>query len=115
MLLRPEDQFHVGIVVHEFVAARDWLTKTFDYRWGADIQVDYTMQLPDGPLTYQQRLQYSVRHSSPVARGSTTLAIGALTFGQRPPSSSRAAGPGSVVAVSKTDLPGGPTTSTHLA
>jgi hypothetical protein len=60
MLLRPEDQFHVGIVVHEFVAARDWLTKTFDYRWGADIQVDYTMQLPDGPLTYQQRLQYSV-------------------------------------------------------
>jgi catechol 2,3-dioxygenase-like lactoylglutathione lyase family enzyme len=60
MLLRPEDQFHVGIVVHDLEAARDWLTETFGYEWGSDVQIEYTMQLPDGPLTYRQRLQYSV-------------------------------------------------------
>jgi Glyoxalase/Bleomycin resistance protein/Dioxygenase superfamily len=60
MLLRPEDQFHVGIVVDDFEAARSWLADTFGYEWGSDVQIDYTMQLPDGPLTYRQRLQYSV-------------------------------------------------------
>ncbi|MET0197410.1 MAG: VOC family protein [Rhodococcus fascians] len=60
MLLHPDDQFHVGIVVHDFEAARRWLTDTFGYEWGPDVQMEYTMLLPDGPFTYQQRLQYSV-------------------------------------------------------
>jgi len=60
MLLRPDDQFHVGIVVDDFKPARRWLTDTFGYEWGPDVQLEYTMQLPDGPLTYQQHLQYSV-------------------------------------------------------
>jgi catechol 2,3-dioxygenase-like lactoylglutathione lyase family enzyme len=60
MLLPAEDQFHVGIVVHEFEAARDWLTDTFGYEWGPDVQIDYTMRLPEGPFSFHQRLQYSV-------------------------------------------------------
>jgi catechol 2,3-dioxygenase-like lactoylglutathione lyase family enzyme len=60
MLLHPGDQFHVGIVVHDFEAARAWLSDTFGYEWGPDMQIEYTMLLPDGPFTYQQRLQYSV-------------------------------------------------------
>jgi len=60
MLLHPDDQFHIGIVVDDLDAARQWLTDTFGYEWGLDLQMEYTMLLPDGPLTYQQRLQYSV-------------------------------------------------------
>lgn len=60
MLLRSEDQFHVGIVVHELGETRDWLTDTFGYEWDIELQTEYTMQLPQGPLTYQQHLQYSV-------------------------------------------------------
>lgn len=60
MVLRADDQFHVGIVVHDFEAARRWLTETLGYEWGPDVQMEYTMLLPNGPLTYQQRLQYSV-------------------------------------------------------
>ncbi|MET0995106.1 MAG: VOC family protein, partial [Mycobacterium sp.] len=60
MLLHPDDQFHVGVVVHDFEAARRRLTDTFGYEWGPDVQMEYTMLLPDGPFTYQQRLQYSV-------------------------------------------------------
>lgn len=59
-LLPAEAQFHVGIVVEDFEAARDFLSETCGYEWGPDIQLEYTMQLPDGPLTYHQRLSYSV-------------------------------------------------------
>jgi catechol 2,3-dioxygenase-like lactoylglutathione lyase family enzyme len=60
MLLRPEDQFHVGIVVHDFESARGWLTDTLGYEWGVELDIEYTMQLAEGPHTYQQHLQYSV-------------------------------------------------------
>lgn len=60
MLLRPEDQFHTGIVVDDFDAARTLLTETCGYEWGPDIEVEYTMVLPTGPITYQQRLCYSI-------------------------------------------------------
>lgn len=60
MLLRPEDQFHVGIVVDEFEAARHRLSDTLGYEWGLELQMEYTMLLPNGPHPYQQRLQYSV-------------------------------------------------------
>lgn len=58
--MRPEDQFHVGIVVQELERTRNWLTDTFGYEWGMELQMEYTMQLPQGPFTYQQHLQCSV-------------------------------------------------------
>jgi hypothetical protein len=60
MLLPPEDQFHVGIVVHDFESARTWLTDNLGYEWGMELDLEYTMQLAEGPHTYQQHLQYSV-------------------------------------------------------
>ena len=60
MLLRPEDQFHVGIVVDDLAAARRWFTDTMGYEWGAPMELEYTMVLPSGPLTYHQHLNYSV-------------------------------------------------------
>ena len=60
MLLHPSEQFHVGIVVDDFEGARDFLTATCGYEWGPDIQLEYTMTLPTGPVTYDQRLSYSV-------------------------------------------------------
>ena len=59
-LLPPGDQFHVGIVVDDFAAARTFLADTCGYEWGPDVQLDYTMMLPEGPLSYVQRLSYSV-------------------------------------------------------
>ena len=60
MRLDPADQFHLGIVVDDFEAARQRITDTLGYEWGPDVQLEYTMERPDGPITYQQRLQYSV-------------------------------------------------------
>jgi catechol 2,3-dioxygenase-like lactoylglutathione lyase family enzyme len=60
MLLPPANQFHVGIVVDDFEPARDFLSETCGYEWGHDIELEYTMMLPDGNVTYQQRLSYSV-------------------------------------------------------
>jgi catechol 2,3-dioxygenase-like lactoylglutathione lyase family enzyme len=60
MLPRPEDQFHVGIVVDDFERARAWFTDTLGYGWGHDLQLEYTMLVPGGQVTYQQRVQYSI-------------------------------------------------------
>ena len=60
MPLPPGDQFHIGIVVDDFESARDTLVGTCGYVWGPDIQLEYTMLVPDGSITYQQRLTYSV-------------------------------------------------------
>jgi catechol 2,3-dioxygenase-like lactoylglutathione lyase family enzyme len=60
MLLPPGDQFHVGIVVDDFESARDALTETCGYAWGPDVQLEYTMRVPDGSITYQLRLTYSI-------------------------------------------------------
>ena len=60
IVLRPSDQFHVGIVVDDFEAARDFFAEACGYEWGPDIQLEYTMMLPSGPVTYDQRLSYSV-------------------------------------------------------
>ena len=60
MLLSPRDQFHIGIVVDDFDAARDYLTEIGGYEWGPDMQLEYTMLLPSGPVTYPQRLCYSI-------------------------------------------------------
>jgi catechol 2,3-dioxygenase-like lactoylglutathione lyase family enzyme len=60
MLLPASDQFHVGIVVEDFEGARKFFTETCGYEWGPDIQLEYTMFVPDGPITYHQRLCYSV-------------------------------------------------------
>ena len=60
MLLDPADQYHVGIVVEDFEAARDLLSETCGYEWGTEVRLEYTMRLPTGTVTYEQRLQYSV-------------------------------------------------------
>ena len=60
MLLPARDQFHVGIVVDDLDAARDLLTEVAGYEWGPDMQLEYTMRLPSGPITFQQRLCYSI-------------------------------------------------------
>jgi catechol 2,3-dioxygenase-like lactoylglutathione lyase family enzyme len=59
-LLAPEDQFHVGIVVDDFEASRQWFTDTLGYEFGADVALEYTMITSTGPITYDQRLSYSV-------------------------------------------------------
>ncbi|HEY6533957.1 MAG TPA: VOC family protein [Acidimicrobiales bacterium] len=60
MLLDPADQFHVGIVVDDFETSRSWFEDVLGYQFGPDMELEYTMLTPDGPVTYDQRLQYSV-------------------------------------------------------
>jgi hypothetical protein len=62
--LRPENQFHVGIVVDAFEAELVRLTELFGYEWCEELVAESHVRLhtPDGPVerTVTNRFTYSV-------------------------------------------------------
>src|ERR1022692_346574 len=60
MLVEPNDQFHLGLVVDDFEGTRQRLSDTLGYVWGPEARLELVLHLPDGPITFQHRLQYTV-------------------------------------------------------
>jgi hypothetical protein len=62
--LRPDSQFHVGIIVEDLEGELARLTALFGYRWCPEISADTTVRLhtADGPVdtTVTNRFSYSV-------------------------------------------------------
>jgi hypothetical protein len=59
-LVRPEHQFHVGIVVDDLDAALAQLTDLFGYRWCDEIAVPTDVALPTGGRVVDFRFAYSM-------------------------------------------------------
>jgi hypothetical protein len=57
--VRPEDQFHLGIVVDDHDATLIQLTELFGYRWCEEIDVTMPVWLPDGERVLRLRFSYS--------------------------------------------------------
>jgi hypothetical protein len=58
--MKAEDQYHVGIVVDDFDAALEALTRTAGYRWGQILAADTNVRTPDGESIVAIRAVYSV-------------------------------------------------------
>jgi hypothetical protein len=62
--LRPENFFHVGIIVDDFESELKRLTELFGYQWCDELVADTNVRLhtPDGPVekTVTNRFTYSV-------------------------------------------------------
>ncbi|MCT9082607.1 VOC family protein [Streptomyces fulvoviolaceus] len=57
--LRPEDQFHVGIVAEDFHATKDQLSQLFGFEWGEEMGGPTEVSLPDGEAAIDFRCAYS--------------------------------------------------------
>ena len=57
--MNGHDQFHIGIVVDDFDATLDELTRLFGYEWCEPIANDTEVVLPTGETTLPMRLTYS--------------------------------------------------------
>ncbi len=57
--MRPDDQFHVGIVVNDFEAALAELTRIFGYTWCPEMALPQEVQLPTGRIVADLRFTYS--------------------------------------------------------
>ncbi|MFG1924521.1 VOC family protein [Cryptosporangium sp. NPDC048952] len=57
--MRAEDQFHVGIVVHELADARERLTALFGYEWAPEAGGVQSVTLASGAADVELLCQYS--------------------------------------------------------
>ncbi|WP_081438253.1 VOC family protein [Pseudofrankia asymbiotica] len=62
--LRPEDQFHAGVIVEDFEGTLKRLTELFGFEWCDELVNDVAVRIitPDGPVdtTITTRFSYSV-------------------------------------------------------
>jgi Glyoxalase/Bleomycin resistance protein/Dioxygenase superfamily len=58
-MLRPKDQFHVGIVVDDLAAALEPLSSLFGYRWCAPTGGEVEVDLPTGAAVLEMMCTYS--------------------------------------------------------
>jgi hypothetical protein len=58
-ILRPEDQFHVGIVAEDFHATKDQLSQLFGFEWSAELGGPADVSLPEGDAVIDFRCAYS--------------------------------------------------------
>jgi hypothetical protein len=58
--VRPEDQFHVGIVVDDLDAALSQFSDLFGYGWCDEIAVTTRVTLPGGEVDLDMRFAYSM-------------------------------------------------------
>ncbi|MFJ5305413.1 VOC family protein [Streptomyces sp. NPDC088350] len=58
-ILRPEDQFHVGIVAEDFDATKDQLSRLFGFEWSAEMGGPTEVSLPDGDAVIDFRCAYA--------------------------------------------------------
>lgn len=59
-MIRPGDQFHLGIVVDDLPATLDELTRTLGYRWGTEVVADSPIRIGQDERTLHSRFVYSV-------------------------------------------------------
>jgi hypothetical protein len=100
--MRPEDQFHVGIVVDDFDATLANLSELFGYEWCDEFGTEMPVSFPTGESMTELRFVYSkaaprleIIRSVPgtlwPGRPSTTSATGRTTWRPTPPPSNGAA------------------------
>jgi catechol 2,3-dioxygenase-like lactoylglutathione lyase family enzyme len=58
--MRPEDLYHIGIVVDDLDAALRWYTDVAGYEWCEEYAGDQVVETPGGEVTIQLRFAYSV-------------------------------------------------------
>ena len=58
--MRPEDQYHVGIVVDDLDATLRWYGDVAGYRWCEQYEGDQELETPDGRVTIPFRFAYSM-------------------------------------------------------
>jgi hypothetical protein len=58
--MKPEDHYHLGIVVEDYEATLERLTAVFGYRWGDEIDVTMPVRLADGERDLNLRFTYSM-------------------------------------------------------
>ncbi|MBL7493535.1 VOC family protein [Frankia sp. AgB1.9] len=58
--MKPEDKYHVGIIVDDFDETLAWYSKVFGYRWAEPVDVANPIVTPAGEQTVQMRMTYSV-------------------------------------------------------
>ena len=58
--MKPEDLYHVGIVVDDLDASLRWFTDTAGYRWCEEYAGDQVVETPAGKITVPMRFAYSM-------------------------------------------------------
>ncbi len=58
--MKPEDLYHTGIVVDDFVGALRWFTDVAGYRWCDELALEQTVWTPQGDRTVPIRFAYSM-------------------------------------------------------
>ncbi len=58
--MKPEDLYHIGIVVDDLDATLRWLTDTAGYRWCEEYAGDQLVETPTGEITIPMRFAYSM-------------------------------------------------------
>lgn len=58
-ILRPEDQFHVGIVAEDYHATKDRLSELFGFEWCEEMGGPTEVSLPTGDVVIDFRCVYS--------------------------------------------------------
>ncbi|MBE8472214.1 VOC family protein [Streptomyces justiciae] len=58
-ILRPSDQFHVGIVAEDFEATKEQLSKLFGFEWYDDMGGPTEVSLPTGDIVIDFRCAYA--------------------------------------------------------
>jgi catechol 2,3-dioxygenase-like lactoylglutathione lyase family enzyme len=58
--VKPEDLYHIGIIVEDFAAAMAWYSETAGYQWCEPSDGESEVVTPDGKQTIPMCLTYSV-------------------------------------------------------
>jgi hypothetical protein len=58
--MKPEDQFHLGIVTDDFEGTMDALSSLLGYEWGPEVGAPTVVTLPTGTAEYELRCAFSV-------------------------------------------------------
>lgn len=58
--MKPEDLYHIGIVVDDLDRTLGWFTKIAGYRWCEEYAGDQLVETPEGELTIPMRFCYSM-------------------------------------------------------
>jgi catechol 2,3-dioxygenase-like lactoylglutathione lyase family enzyme len=57
--VRPQDQYHVGIVVDDLEAAKAWYGQAAGYHWCEEMRIENVFVTPDGKTTVPLHFTYS--------------------------------------------------------
>lgn len=58
--MKPEDLYHLGIVVDDLDASLRWFTDVAEYKWCEEYAGDQVVETPEGEVTIPLRFAYSM-------------------------------------------------------